>query len=433
MSESHCSATPIQPGGIGDRSTASVPQAVWYDDAIQALKAESPQPAKLAALRMLAKAPQSWDDVLLVALTSREEAIQVAALQTLGSQARLESRHIGSFERLRGLPVLLEAAHEAWQAAWAQLGDGPSSQVQASPSLEVTQLPADISARLASLRQENEVLRSNEATLRADFDKLRGSMLALQTSLELAVQQETQKVQELESLKASLAKEREAHAVALHARALETDSLFHASCRLDRARKRWMAGSIALSLICLGSLVVQLAGRSPALASEPQARVVKAAESAGYRLAVASLASEASRLELDGDLEAALGAWQCISRCAKDQGLASHAMTRVDDLTGRISRGERLGAHQQVSPPHLDSPRLTTTKSMPVPPVAVPRSARKLSEYTLDTPRRAPTSQVTNRAPKKQVFVGEKPAAKAFQAPDTTNPDPIPPSVRERF
>lgn len=353
--------------GVPTPSGASLPESLWYDDAIEALGAEGAPASRLAALRMLARTPKSWDPVLLTALTAADEELQAAAIQTLVAVVRLEPQRLRAFERLKDLPVLKLAARQAWEAGWVTLSDAP-------PSTE----PLDFgqaSIELAGLRQENDDLRKTGQALQVDLEASRRRIAELEQRLNhhAALDQKTQ--EQLESECRTKQRDIDALAQQVRSRELELDRLFSQADQVQRSRVRWMYATACSTLATLGLAALLASGRAPVFASEPPGAVLKASETAGYRGAMAAMASEASRLEVDGDLEASLGAWQCIARSSKDQGLAAHAAQRVAELNARIAQGDRLGAHQQLEIPRRVAPAVTKPRALMAPPkpMATPR------------------------------------------------------------
>jgi hypothetical protein len=159
-----------------------------------------------------------------------------------------------------------------------------------------------------------------------------------------------------------------------------------------------MATAIS-ALAGLGLAGILLYGRAPVLATEPTLNAVQAAETSGYRAALAALAGEASRLEVDGKFEASLGAWQCIARGSKDAGLAAHAEQRVEELSNRIAQGARLGQHQQSEAPKRQAVKTPASRLVQHQrkPMATPRT-RSL-DSKVSTPRRLNSVPVFRGAP----------------------------------
>ncbi|MEB3284165.1 MAG: hypothetical protein VKN33_02635 [Candidatus Sericytochromatia bacterium] len=366
MSESWDSQGLPSQGAEANSDKNILPESLWFDDAIAALGLEGAPAARLAALRLLSRTARSWDSVLLVVLTSTDEEVQAAAIQTLVAVAQLDPSRLKAFERLRSLPVIKPRAREAWEQGWMTLSDVP-------PSDEPVGFE-QACIEVAGLRQENEDLRNTGQALQADLMESHRRIESLETQLKAFVAQEYETRSKLEQDCRSKQRDIDALVEQIRSRELELDRLFSLAAHAEKSRSRWLYATALSAFTSLGLAALLIWGRAPVLASEPSHEVIQASESSGYRVAMAALASEASRLEVDGDLEAALGAWQCIARSSKDEGLGAHAIQRVSELSTRIEQGDRLGAHQQLAPPNAAPPMVRPARVVATArPMAVPK------------------------------------------------------------
>ncbi|MEB3330721.1 MAG: hypothetical protein VKQ33_15960 [Candidatus Sericytochromatia bacterium] len=316
----------------------AVPEHVWYDAAIDALGKEDAPGARLAALRMLRHAPRSWDAVMVVALTARDEDLQVAAVEALACQAQAEPARRAAYERLGRLHVWSEAARAAWLAGWQALAEGAEPGLPPAP-LAAEEEPSGLARQLEAerlertrLAQEAEASRQEAERLRAELAALRVTCLEVETRLAAQVEAAGRLERGLEEARASARGERESYRRTLEEREADLEGLTEAAWRKERLRRRWVVVAAGGSLLAAGIIAAVVAARAPALAVEPGPKLLAASEAEGYRQALVALAAEASRLEADGDRVAATCAWRNIAAISNDSGLSAHAAQRLDEL-----------------------------------------------------------------------------------------------------
>ncbi|MEB3222069.1 MAG: hypothetical protein VKS61_08340 [Candidatus Sericytochromatia bacterium] len=361
-----------------------MPEHVWYDAAIDALARGDVPEARLAALRMLRQAPRSWDAVMVVALTTRDESLQVAAVEALAAHARVEQDRRGAYERLGRLQVWAEPARHAWLEGWQALGGdagdvvasqgsppAPAATAQLEQKLEAVLLERNkVAAEADASRREAEQLRVELAALRVtcvDVEARLGAQVQATAALERGLQ---------EAQRRSEAERRELEA-SLEARREEFDGVADAAWQAERTKRLWVAVAAGGSLLAAGIIAVMVAARAPALAVEPSPKVLAASEEEGFRKALVALAAEASKLEADGDRAGAVSAWQCIAAISQDEGLTNHASQRVLELRGtEVSSAAAPLGRSRPPVAEVDFVPAPVVRSAQVVPAAKPRAER---------------------------------------------------------
>jgi hypothetical protein len=332
-----------------------VPEHVWYDAAIDALGREDLPGARLAALRMLKQAPRSWDAVVVVALTAREEALQVGAVEALAAHVIADPARRPAYERLGRLQVWGESARAAWLSGWLAVSGEPDDgatplvtgkHVEASGATRQVEI---LQAERARFAQEAEASRAEAERLRSELAALRVTCLDVEARLAAQVEAAGRLERGLEEARDAGLLEREALRRALAEREAELDGVAEAGWWTDRSHRRWVAVAAGGSLLAAGIIAAVVAARAPAMAVEPSPKVLAASEAEGYRKALVALAAEASKLEADGDRVAAACAWRNIAALSTDGGLTAHATQRLDEL--RLAGDSAGGGQDSESQP----------------------------------------------------------------------------------
>lgn len=324
---------------LGDGAPDAVPDFIWYELALKALEPETPPPTRLAALRLLARAPRSWDAVAMAALTTTDLVVQLAALETLAAHVGQEPERLGAFERLGELPAWHPSAHEAWGAAWREMAE-------AHEAARRERLLRDLNGRVAELTAEIGELHEAGAALQRELGasrKAEGEALERLEALEAASAAEAARLEaEARRARGELEAGRDAYAA-------ERRMLVEAAREADGTRRRWQIATAVAIAAAVGPLALLAGGRAPVMATEPPARpaAVQAALQAGeahravdrgWAAAVDALAGEAARLEAAGRLYPALTAWQCAAKLAHEPAAVKRATGHADALEARIGR-----------------------------------------------------------------------------------------------
>jgi hypothetical protein len=332
----------------------AVPEHVWYDAAIDALGREESHGARLAALRMLKQAPRSWDAVMVVALTAREETLQVAALEALAAQVLADPGRRPAYERLGRLQIWGETARAAWLSGHQAVAgepdtsappQGPTAQVEAPAAMRQVELLQTERERFA---QEAEASRAEAERLKSELAALRVTCLEVEARLAAQTEAAGRLERAVEEARNAGVLEREALRRALAEREAELEGLAEAAWWTDRSRRRWVAVAAGGSLLAAGIIAAVVAARAPAMALEPSPKVLAASEAEGYRKALVALAAEASKFEADGDRVAATYAWRNIAALSTDGGLTAHATQRLEEL--RLAGGAAGGVQAAEGP-----------------------------------------------------------------------------------
>ena len=344
---------------LGDGSPDAVPDFIWYELALKALEPETPQPTRLAALRLLARVPRSWDAVLMAALTATDLPVQLACVDALTAHVGLEPDRLGAFERLGDLPAWHDAARAAWEGNWKELAE-------AHEAARRERALRDLADRMAALEGENQDLREAGGALQQDLAASRRAEHEALERLEALEAASTAEAARLEAEAARLARE----IASIHeGQAAERIMLVRAAQAADGARRRWSIATFVAASLALGPLALLAFGRGPVMATEPPAasRPVAAAPAVdvprahadGWGAAVVALGAEAERLEDEDRLYPALTAWQCAAKLAKDPDEVKRATVRADALLARIGMAspERRFAKRAAVPAQAAKPR----------------------------------------------------------------------------
>ena len=407
----------------------AVPERVWYDAAIDALARDDAPEARLAALRMLRQAPRSWDAVMVVALTTRDEALQVAAVEALAAHARLEQARRTAFERLGRLQVWAEPAKRAWLDGWQALGGNAGDVVAPPDSLMTPAATVHLEQQLAAALVERNKIAEEAGASRREADQLRVELAALRVTCVEVEERLGAQVQATAALERGLqeaqrrseAERRELEA-SLEARREEFDGVAEAAWQAERTKRLWVAVAAGGSLLAAGIIAVVVAARAPALAVEPSPKVLAASEAEGFRKALVALAAEASKLEADGDRAGAVSAWQCIAAISQDEGLTDHASQRVMEL-----RGTEVSS--AAEPLERSRPPVAEVGFVPAPVV---RSAQVVHA---PKPRaeRAPRPALQVSKPPRKVQRAEAAGSRAHAQAQIPAPELVPADVRAKI
>lgn len=355
------------------------PEFLWYDVAMQALHGDEPE-LKIPALRLLAHAPRSWHQVLMVALTDGGAELQHAALEALHTHAVAEPERRDAFAALGVLPGWHAESQALWAALMAARAETITPDIEEEHTTWPTRpgdredLPEPTSAQaleldrltnaLAAAGHEVEVLEGRVLELEEENFQLRED----RTRLGLAFEDERQRANglafELEAL-------RERHD-ALHVELLgQIEALQHDAERdtrrfqltvtgleaaLDQAharqRRTLAAGLLSLAVIAAvgGPIVFSLANRSAAMATSELPVRAAIHDDHGYRKAFEKVKAEAAALQGEGKLQQALVTWQVAIRLAPSAADARSAEAGAQALVVKLQALPGADASRERAP-----------------------------------------------------------------------------------
>lgn len=313
------------------------PEFLWYPIACEALQGEDAE-LRLAALELLAYAPQSWDLILVTALTRAEADFQAAALATLAALASADETLRDAYAALESLPGWLPEALEGWREHWNALAS--RDWIDARVQLLEREI-AGLRARADEAEAARRAAELATEALEAERDRVRTA----------SVERERALTAEAEALAETSRQERQALQAAF--RELEGR---------QRRTLRW-TGVAATALVLMAAGGGWLWGsRSPVSAQEPVAQAtpapqaLAAAEGRGYDDALAAIADRATQLERTGYLYPALALWQCYAQATKDPAASRAASAHADTLLGKIHTAVVTHAPMHLSAPATPKP-----------------------------------------------------------------------------
>jgi hypothetical protein len=387
------------------------PEFLWLGVAQEALSSAE-LPLRRAAMRLLAFAPQTWDQVLVAGLTTEDAELQRVALAALATQARAWPELIDAYRALGELPGWLPESLAIWEQATAMLVP-PAAPAEAESAESQARL-AEAQGQLSALGAERDRLQARLAEAEAEAARAREAAASLGSRLGEAQLAAAELENSLESERRG-AKDLAGRLERLIAvQDTDADARRRAVDDYERLRQRHrlvMMGSAAVVavLVLVGGPVTWTLGSHTGTAqagavmaaapTAPAESELEAAEEAGYRRALAGLADRANKLSTDGHLYPAVTTWQAYAQLAPTPSEAQQAVQQSDALLARIQRGPAARPAQAAAPkPRVATPSRVSFKQQPARRLAPRQAASQPKANDASTVRVAPPALPTPAA-----------------------------------